>query len=118
MNRKEYLKRYYQANKERYVELNAINRDLHRRENKKYLLDLLGGKCIKCNSIINLEFHHIDPSTKLFNVLQNLHFSLSRLIDEAKKCQLLCFDCHNTKHRKKVKVDDLDRTTDGRNKGI
>jgi len=31
-------------------------------------LDILGGKCIKCGSLENLEFDHIDPSSKLFTI--------------------------------------------------
>src|SRR6188472_4690341 len=107
MTRKEYHKQYYQANKDRLVKLNAANREQHRKENKIYLLNLLGGKCTRCDSIKNLEFHHNDPSTKEFNILQNLHFSLGRLIDEARKCKLLCFYCHNARHRK-VERHDLD----------
>jgi len=71
-------------------------------ERRIYLLALLGGKCAKCNAINSLEFDHKDPSTKLFSIGPRLgYYSLDRLIDEAKKCQLLCYNCHLIKHNKK-----------------
>ena len=41
-----------------------------------------------------LTFHHIDPETKLFSIAPNIHKPLEELAEEAKKCQLLCFNCH------------------------
>ena len=40
-------------------------------ERKKRLVELLGGRCARCGydkSVYALDFHHIDPATKLFNV--------------------------------------------------
>lgn len=71
-------------------------------EHRAYLLKMLGDKCIECDSIDELEFDHKDPKTKLFNISTRLpYYSLERLIEEAKKCQLLCHDCHIVKHDKK-----------------
>jgi len=70
---------------------------------KKQLVLDNGGKCIKCNydnNISNLCFHHRDPSTKLFEI--NSHSIAAKpwdkIKEEANKCDLLCFHCHNDIH--------------------
>ncbi len=59
------------------------------------LLDMFGGKCIKCGVTEPLEFHHRDTSTVSFRIGAELTSKLSKLIEEAKKCDLLCVPCHN-----------------------
>ena len=57
----------------------------------------LGGKCIKCNSIENLQLDHINPETKNFTVA-HLWNSKKEVFDlEISKCQLLCKKCHEEK---------------------
>jgi hypothetical protein len=43
-----------------------------------------------------LHFHHIEPSLKLYSLSNSGHtIGLSRLREEAKKCILLCSNCHS-----------------------
>ncbi len=70
----------------------------YRRYCKKTLVGLFGGKCEICGyskSVRSLQFHHIDPSTKSFSLG---HWSnvlcLEKMLEEAKKCLLLCANCH------------------------
>ena len=73
--------------------------DKERREaNRDFLISHLGGKCVKCESTDRLEFDHINPNDKSFNVQGSLGSSLERLLEEAKKCQLLCYGCHLKEH--------------------
>jgi 5-methylcytosine-specific restriction endonuclease McrA len=72
-----------------------------RSNRKMFLIDILGGKCIKCGSIDNLEFDHIYPNTKSFTITHKLTRKIDILIDEIKKCQLLCYSCH----KKKTAID-------------
>lgn len=59
---------------------------------------LLGGRCVHCGSTVDLEFDHIDPSTKEFVISQRMAgVSEKRLEAELKKCQLLCKSCHEEK---------------------
>lgn len=78
---------------------------------KKFkLIKLHGGKCIKCgysNRHI-LQFHHIDPSNKEFAIGRN-DFSFNRLLEESKKCILLCPNCHILEHSTHKVVHDIDR---------
>lgn len=53
---------------------------------------LLGGKCVRCGSIEDLEFDHVDPSTKTVRYIWSL--SKARLDAEMSLLQLLCVPCH------------------------
>lgn len=44
--------------------------------------------------VVNLHFHHVDPSTKSFAVSVATGKSLQTFREEAKKCVLLCANCH------------------------
>jgi 5-methylcytosine-specific restriction endonuclease McrA len=56
----------------------------------------LGGKCIKCGSTDLLEFDHIDPSNKKYNVSE-IWSTTGIFWNELEKCQILCFSCHKEK---------------------
>ena len=57
-----------------------------------------GGSCIICgfdSSPAALEFHHLDPSEKAFAVSNaGMTRSLESARVEARKCDLLCANCH------------------------
>ncbi len=56
-----------------------------------------GGKCVLCGSTTRLQFDHIDKTTKSFTIGESWSRSDTDVENELKKCQLLCFECHNTK---------------------
>ena len=58
------------------------------------LVEMLGGKCVRCGATEDLEFDHIDPSTKVFAVCAGLTRAWDALVEEASKTQLLCKPCH------------------------
>ena len=68
------------------------------------LLESKGGCCEKCSSTKKLEFDHIDPSTKLFDVSAGLLRKMSSLWAEVEKCQLLCRECHIEKSASELKI--------------
>lgn len=58
----------------------------------------LGGYCVRCGSQDDLQFDHIDPTKKSFNV--GVLFGkkkLPQVYAELDKCQLLCRQCHQAK---------------------
>lgn len=65
---------------------------------KRWMLDLTGGRCRLCGYDKHpeaLEFHHIDPALKRFNVAGSHGRSLEALRLELEKCILLCANCHD-----------------------
>ncbi len=63
----------------------------------------LGGKCAACGynkNLSALNFHHLDPAIKLFQLdLRSLSNRKQKVIDEEiSKCILLCSNCHAELH--------------------
>lgn len=65
---------------------------------RQKLYNYLGGKCVQCESTKNLEFDHIDPSLKSFDIKKN--HTIDSIKNELDKCQLLCNTCHSKKTAK------------------
>ena len=79
------------ANKQKSQEYARAN--YHKRMNK--VIEQFGGKCVCCGITENLEFDHLDRTTKKAKVSTLVATSsLAAAIEEAKKCQLLCKSCH------------------------
>lgn len=65
-----------------------------------------GGCCSKCGyskCLAALQFHHIDPKNKKFGITAALRgsrnkFSRDEIMEEVKKCILLCANCHFELH--------------------
>lgn len=71
------------------------------RQNKKLAIDYKGGKCSvcgydKCDAA--LDFHHIDPTKKDFNISHHKGMTLENLKEELDKCILVCRNCHAELH--------------------
>jgi hypothetical protein len=70
---------------------------------KTRLVNELGGACSRCGyntSVAALDFHHVDPSQKEFGVSTKLRYGYNAVLAEAKKCVLLCKNCHAELHVK------------------
>jgi transposase-like protein len=69
-----------------------------RRKAKRILVAEAGGSCRLCGYDRHpaaLEFHHLDPATKAFNLsLRGETRGIDELRAEARKCVLLCANCH------------------------
>jgi hypothetical protein len=69
-----------------------------RRTIKRRLVEEAGGRCVlcgydRCQQV--LEFHHLDPGLKEFQLSHNgVTRSLAKSRAEARKCVLLCANCH------------------------
>lgn len=70
---------------------------------KRKLIKKLGGKCKICGyskNIRALDFHHQEPENKEFTIGDNLYRDIETLINEVKKCIVLCANCHRIQHCK------------------
>lgn len=83
----EYMRKYM---KDRYYSL------------KREVISYLGGKCVKCGSEENLEFDHINPEEKEYNIANMCSINKKDLYNELDKCQLLCHSCHREKTNKEI----------------
>lgn len=72
-------------------------RRYHNRRNNA--IKYLGGQCVYCSTSQNLQFHHINPNKKLFDISVGWNCKESKFWDEIKKCELRCEFCHNDKHK-------------------
>lgn len=54
-------------------------------------------ECAWCGASEDLQFDHVDPSQKAFDISRNLTVSNSAVQNELAKCQLLCRRCHEQK---------------------
>jgi len=69
-----------------------------RRQVKRQLVEEAGGKCRLCGFDEHpaaLQFHHRDPATKEFHLSHGgMTRGIGRMRAEARKCVLLCANCH------------------------
>lgn len=99
---KEYKRAWHRRNRDKAISWKTKKMHQFRRE----LIQSAGGRCSvcgfdfdgECTSIF--EFHHRDPTTKLFNVCASSlnRYSMQRVRDEADKCDLFCVICHRLIH--------------------
>lgn len=97
-----------------YHKMNDEQKKIHCRETYGYqkrrgikrkseLISSMGGCCQSCGYKKNLgalQFHHINPEEKEFVLdVRNLtNRKWDRILEESKKCQILCANCHAEKH--------------------
>jgi len=76
-----------------------------RRKNRRnQLIEMSGGKCVKCGSTDDLNFDHKDPKERTFRLTGDaLDKAWKKVLEEWGKCQLLCRECH---HRKTKENDE------------
>jgi hypothetical protein len=69
-----------------------------RRHVKAVLIEEAGGRCVLCGydrSPAALQFHHVEPGAKAFAIAhRGVARSLAAARAEARKCVLLCANCH------------------------
>lgn len=76
------------------------------RQRKITLIEMGGSKCNNCGLEFNgsneccFDFHHIFPEFKNFSLNQSQlnNKSWKKILEEFKKCELLCANCHRIKH--------------------
>lgn len=79
--------------------------ETQRLDNKLKLIQLFGGKCLLCGYNLYhgaLEFHHKSSEPKSFDISKKFSVRSEKgwneLLTEAKKCVLICSNCHREVH--------------------
>jgi transposase-like protein len=92
---------YFLTGARRYYRCQACSAERvarRRRRLKEILIAEAGGRCVLCGYDAYagaLHFHHVDPSQKRFGMaVGGLTRALAEVRQEARKCVLLCGNCH------------------------
>lgn len=90
----------------KYGEKTVIRVSAARRKTVSIIKQEAGGKCCICEyskCIAALEFHHINPNIKESKIIGST-LSLAKQREEAKKCILVCANCHREIHAGLVEI--------------
>lgn len=99
---KEYQRAWVSKNRSTHNEKSRSSQAKLRKKRLNQYLSLFDGRsCESCGEsrIPCLDFDHIDPKTKSFNVSQGfrLNKSWEEILIESQKCTILCANCHRVK---------------------
>ncbi len=117
---KKYQRDWYQKNKERLHLKQQKKRDKKRKYVNDYKKEQACNECGK-NDIRCLDFHHLDRKSRTISEIVRKTYSLVYLIEEMKKCIVLCSNCHRILHyeerkeninKKNIEIRDCKLITD------
>ena len=95
---KKYFKLYYQKHKEQIKQRAYQYRQGYTKQAKQQIYELKINGCAICGynkCVDSLEFHHVNPDDKLFQISGgNIYRKIDVILDEIQKCILLCSNCH------------------------
>lgn len=94
---------YGDGRTKRKAENHRINVMMRRDKHKQQLVEHFGNKCNDCKGsfpICCYDFHHIDPSVKLFEIAPRLDGKIETIMEEVNKCIMICSNCHRIRHYK------------------
>ena len=85
-----------------------------RKRIKIALVEAYGHKCAYCGLVEDAclyDFHHINPDTKSFGIgSATTTRSRQAYVEEAKKCIMLCANCHRKIENNLISLNDCDLT--------
>ena len=96
--KKEYDKERYANNKDAYL---RSNKEWAKRNREKFIEFKKTLSCKRCGDsrYYVLDFHHLDKKNKSFSISDKVSdYSLDSLLEECKKCIVLCANCHREIH--------------------
>lgn len=97
---------WYPKNKEKRKAMNNAWRRKKNDEFQKYKNSL---SCIFCPESVGvcLDFHHLDPTQKDFELSHFANVSRARFEKEIKKCIVVCSNCHRKIHAGLLDIRDI-----------
>jgi len=104
-----YSRRYYQSHTEEHRETTRKRRQQRRRLTKQRIDNIKRQlKCSVCgeSDIACLDFHHIDPASKEFDIAMAMNYEgpWDTVLAEIRKCVCLCANCHRKVHAGRFEV--------------
>lgn len=107
--KRQWMKKYYHANKDT---LRVKNREISKKSelrNKKFIMGCKQCPCFDCGKFYPfyvMEYHHRDPKTKIDNVSNMRNDSIQKVLEEINKCDIICSNCHRIREHKDKYTDD------------
>lgn len=94
-------KRYYYKHKKRMDDYSKVRQD-----KLKEWINSLKTPCIICGETdpICIDWHHVNPNDKSFQVSYGNH-SRDSILKEIQKCVCLCANCHRKVHAGKIELE-------------
>lgn len=92
-----YHDKHYLNNKSDYLNRNKDNKLLI----KQFIIEFKKDKsCIKCGEShpACLQFHHRDKNNKKFEISHSHSYTITTILKEIEKCDILCANCHFKLH--------------------
>lgn len=86
----------------------AMRRSLGKIAERRTLLHALKQQlgCSACETRRRrLDFHHVDPATKSFRIANAIGYSPARIVEEIRKCIVLCVTCHASHHAGSLELE-------------
>lgn len=113
-------KEYYQRNKEKirkrgiqYRKKNKKKLKGRRQQIRKWLWSLKRKPCMDCNGVFHpcaMDFDHRDPSQKTIGISRTIYHK-KRILEEIKKCDLVCANCHRLRTLRQYRDGKIKRRT-------
>lgn len=114
---REWNRKYYERNPEKVKESNKQhfqkNKEYYYQKRREYMVALMEWVdemkkekgCGNCGTKENLTYHHIDPKTKVMEIADMVNTMKNRneILEEIKKCSVLCLRCHMNYHKENGK---------------
>ena len=65
--------------------------------------------CVGCGEkeIICLDFHHIDPNEKKYQISYMIRHNFTKILKEINKCVIVCANCHRKIHAGTLDINEL-----------
>jgi len=96
-----FVKKWQEKNAEQVREYHRLNKQEQNKKIRQYINEYKSTcSCKKCgdNRPYVLDFHHVDPSEKEFDLGNASKYSMTKLKAEIEKCITLCRNCHSEFH--------------------
>lgn len=101
---REYKKKWYYKHDSNRESFRNTRIEIKKKLRINMLNFLQGKKCIDCgeDDIITFDFDHRDPKIKSYNISKMMvnAFSWENILEEIKKCDIRCANCHRKKTAK------------------
>ncbi len=89
-----YSKQHYQSNRSKHIEKVIKYKEKVKSFIRQYKTEHPCTDCGKHYHFCIMDFDHLDSTKKSFNIGNTEHHTFPQVLEEIKKCELVCSNCH------------------------